>query len=128
VTAEISVFSPPAPRPSRHDRLSNPVDHTGLSWSPPHDTHPPPSRSSSPLPILLAALTLAMTAAPVSPVDIYLGTYTRATSKGICATRLDPITGALSTATPRCRIGQSFLADASSGRPSARLDRRNQAP
>jgi 6-phosphogluconolactonase len=45
---------------------------------------------------LLAALTLTMTAAPLPPFDLYLGTYTRTTSKGIYATRLDPATGALS--------------------------------
>ena len=45
---------------------------------------------------VLAALTLTMTAAPAQPFEIYLGTYTRTTSKGIYATKLDPVSGALS--------------------------------
>lgn len=54
---------------------------------------------------LLAALTLTMTAAPLPPYEIYLGTYTRTTSQGIYATKLDPVTGALTAPTLVAALG-----------------------
>lgn len=48
---------------------------------------------------LLTSLTLTMSAAPTLTHDFFVGTYTRTTSRGIYAVKLDAKTGALSTPT-----------------------------
>ncbi len=48
---------------------------------------------------LLTSLTLTMSAAPTPSHDFFVGTYTRTTSRGIYAVKLDAKTGALSAST-----------------------------